>query len=109
MGQVNVSINGRSYLIACDDGEEDHLRELAAYIDGHVSDLAHSVGQVGDARLMLMAGLLVADELAEAVARVQALEAELAGVHEGSRLEDTLAGFLDTASERIEALADQIS
>lgn len=109
MGQVNVSINDRSYMIACDDGEEERLRELASYIDKHVSDLAQSVGQVGDARLMLMAGLLVADEMTEAVARVRELEAELSGVHEGSRLEDTLAGFLEKATARIDALTNQIS
>ena len=58
MGQVNVSINDRSYSVACGDGEEDHLRELARYLDGHVGDLAKSVGQVGDTRLLLLAGLL---------------------------------------------------
>ncbi|WP_422004159.1 cell division protein ZapA [Pyruvatibacter mobilis] len=56
MPQVTVKINGRSYTLACDDGEEEHLEGLAAYLDKHVTTLAQGVGQVGDQRLMLMAG-----------------------------------------------------
>lgn len=66
MGQVAITINGRSYDIACDDGQEEHLTRLGLYIDQKVAELVGNVGQVGDARLMVMASLLVADELAEA-------------------------------------------
>ncbi len=65
MAQVNIQINGRDYLIACEDGEEKHLTFLAEYINRQVDGLVESVGQVGEARLLLMASLLVADELAE--------------------------------------------
>lgn len=108
MGQVSVTINNRPYLVACDDGEEDRLRELGAYIDKHVTELAQSVGQVGDARLLLMSGLLVADELAEALARVRDLEAELNDLHNGSQLEETLADFLERAAGRIDDMAARI-
>jgi cell division protein ZapA len=60
---VSVTINGRSYEIACDPGQEEQLRRLAADLAARVNRLVESVGQVGDAQLMLMAGLLVADEL----------------------------------------------
>ncbi len=63
MGQVKVSINDRSYAVSCGDGEEDHVRELAAYVNRHVASLADEVGQVGEARLLLMASLLISDEL----------------------------------------------
>jgi len=108
MGQVTVSVNARSYLVACDDGQEEHLRSLAGYIDRHVSDLAQSVGQAGDTRLMLMAGLMVADELVEALDRVQKLEEELSDLKDGSELENTLADFLDKAAGRIDQLALQL-
>ena len=65
MGQVNIRINGQPYELACDDGQESHLRGLAEMVDRQVTDLAQSVGQVGDARLLLMAALLICDELAE--------------------------------------------
>ena len=52
-------VNGRAYTIACDDGEEDHLRELAAHVDAKVREVMETVGQVGDQRLLLMAALLL--------------------------------------------------
>lgn len=66
MGQVAITINGRSYDIACDDGQEEHLTRLGLYLDQKVAELAGNVGQVGEARLMVMASLLIADELADA-------------------------------------------
>ena len=67
MAQVDVTINDRSYRIACDDGQDGHLTELANYVDGRVQELVSSVGQVGDARLLVMASLLIADELSESL------------------------------------------
>ena len=74
MPLVNVMVNSRAYTIACDDGEEDHLRELAAHVDTKVRELLESVGQVGDQRLLLMAAVLITDELFEARARLDAHE-----------------------------------
>ena len=61
-------VNGRAYTIACDEGEEDHLRGLAAHVDVKAREVLSSVGQVGDARLLLMAALLIADERHDAIA-----------------------------------------
>ena len=74
MAEVSLSINDRQYTVGCDDGQEAHIRTLAAHIDEHVRDLAASIGQVGEPRLLVMASLLVADELADAYARIAALE-----------------------------------
>ena len=57
MSQVDVKINGKSYNVSCDDGQEDHLLELAGYVDQRVQELIKSVGQVGDARILVMACL----------------------------------------------------
>ena len=72
MPLVNVMVNGRAYTIACDDGEEDHLRELAVVVDAKAREVLGSVGQVGDTRLLLMAALLMADEHHAAVTRLDA-------------------------------------
>ncbi len=72
MPLVNVMVNARAYTIACDDGEEDHLRELAATVDAKAREVLSSVGQVGDARLLLMAALLMADEHHAAMSRLDA-------------------------------------
>ncbi|MBI3706495.1 MAG: cell division protein ZapA [Proteobacteria bacterium] len=66
MAQVTVRINNRNYQVGCEDGQESHVAKLAEYIDGKVAELASQVGQVGDARLLAMASLLIADELSEA-------------------------------------------
>lgn len=66
MPLVNVMVNARAYTIACDEGEQEHLKELAAHVDEKVRELAGSVGQVGDQKLMLMAAVLITDEFFEA-------------------------------------------
>jgi cell division protein ZapA len=100
MPQVDVSINGRRYSIACDDGEQDHLKQLAQYVDGRVKELVSSVGQVGDQRLLVMTSLLVADELAEAYAKISNGAAEQKDADE-----DRLAAIIDKMAERVEAIA----
>lgn len=82
MPQMNISINGQSYVIACNAGEEDRLKALAGMVDGHVRQLAENVGQIGESKLLLMAAILLADEVSEAggngagsdAAAIQALE-----------------------------------
>lgn len=73
MSQVSIRINGRSYDVNCENGQENHVQRLAMSLAGKVSDLVKQVGQVGDARLLVMAGLLVADELVDAQLRENAL------------------------------------
>ena len=66
MSQVEITINGRQYRVSCEDGQEEHLTELAKYFDGKMHGLIEEVGQIGDTSLMVMAGLLIADELSDA-------------------------------------------
>jgi cell division protein ZapA len=116
MGQVTVQINERAYTVACGDGEEAHLKDLAAHINQHMSALAREVGQVGETRLLLMAALLVADELFEARQKTGMLETEIqalsnarSSAQERSReAEGLLADMLDTAARRIEDMAKRI-
>jgi cell division protein ZapA len=65
MGQVNVQIGGRSYSLACGDGEETHLAGLASHLDRKTAELQAALGQMSEPRLLLMAGILMADELHE--------------------------------------------
>ncbi len=71
MGQVTVSVNGRRYTIGCDDGEEDHVEYLAEFVDRRVREMAEAVGQVGEDRLMLMAALLIAEDLEGAYSELE--------------------------------------
>ena len=65
MAQVDVSVNGQSYRIACEDGQEDRLVDLAAMVDEKVIGLVNQIGQVGSNRLLVMAALIIADELVD--------------------------------------------
>lgn len=113
MGQVEVTINGRPYQVACDDGEEDHLVDLAKQVDKRVDELAESLGQVGEARLILMAGLLLADELSEAQGKAGALETKATearndSVSAGRAAAEKAARAMDDATRRIEAIVARL-
>jgi cell division protein ZapA len=109
MPLVNVMVNGRAYTIACDDGEEDHLRQLAATVDAKTREVLSSVGQVGDTRLLLMAALLIADEHhgGKADADHPGGEAHLRGELEAraKAAEDQASAVLEQAAARLEHIA----
>ncbi|MES2256841.1 MAG: cell division protein ZapA [Pseudomonadota bacterium] len=114
MPLVNVMVNSRAYTIACDDGEEDHLRQLAATVDAKTREVLSSVGQVGDTRLLLMAALLIADEhhggktdTHDHHAEHQALRAELDA--KARLAEEDHAAAMDKSSARLEKLAAELS
>jgi cell division protein ZapA len=87
MGQVTVTLNGRTYRLRCGDGEEKRLAELAEHLGLRIDRLAMDFGQPGDERLLLMAALLATDELLDARARLKALEAGDAGEPPGAPYE----------------------
>ena len=66
MGQVTVKVNDRDFSLACDDGQEPRIRRLAQIVDARVAEFAQNLGQIGDARLILLGALVLVDELAEA-------------------------------------------
>jgi cell division protein ZapA len=116
MPLVNVMVNGRAYTIACDEGEEEHLKALAAEVDSKVNELLGSVGQVGDQRLILMAALLLADELHAATVQLDLAKKELAAERDAreaaaSRMEESeslAADVLENAVKRIEDIAAKL-
>jgi cell division protein ZapA len=117
MPLVNVMVNGRAYTIACDDGEEDHLRELAGIVDAKAREVLGSVGQVGDTRLLLMAALLIADEhhgaASQLTASAKAAEAlsDVRGALENRALEaeSAAADALEQAAKKVEDIAARLS
>ncbi|PXA92914.1 cell division protein ZapA [Nostoc sp. 3335mG] len=113
MPEVNVEINGRKYRMACEEGQQGHLIALAERFNAHVEGLKGAVGEIGDNRLTVMAGIAVLDDLAEAERRIAALEEEVAvltraGQEIAEELEATEKAFsrkLDDASRTIESIA----
>jgi cell division protein ZapA len=105
MSQLSITINSQNYTIACDDGQEDRIRDLATGIDQKVQSLVDEVGQVGDNRLLVMAGLLVADELAE----IKESMDDFLSQKDSALKEDTkLAEGIDHLAQRIEAIASRL-
>ena len=115
MGQVTVVLNGRTYRLECGEGEENHLIALAEYLGTHVEDMKRKFGQVGDDRLILMASLLVTDELWELRREMEALKASLAAARRDRSVADEsaksakadLAGRIEAVADRLEVLNER--
>ncbi|MCB1463443.1 MAG: cell division protein ZapA [Nitratireductor sp.] len=117
MAQVTVTINGKTYRMACEEGQEQNLRDLAERFDSYVGQLKDAFGEIGDQRLTVMAGVMVTDELQEALRRIRMLEADLETLR-GSRddalgkafsAEAELARQVHSIAERIEAVGAKLA
>jgi len=114
--EVNVEINGRKYRMACEEGQQGHLIGLAERFNAQVEGLKGAVGEIGDNRLTVMAGIAVLDELAEAERRIAALEREVleltrAGQEIAVELENTESQFarkLTDAAKALENVSDSL-
>jgi cell division protein ZapA len=110
MNHINVTINGRQYRMACEDGQEARLLKLAESLESRVDSLRGKFGEIGDSRLTVMAALTVCDELVDATQRIRNLEEELEGLRDlrvtsGDRAKATqiaVAKALNAAADRIE-------
>ena len=117
MPLVNIMINQRAYTVACDDGEEEHLRELGKHVDAKARELLESVGQVGDTRLLLMAALLITDEYLDAKGRLESRSRELSDLSTAHNIVQSRAGgseesataTLEAATKRLSDIAARLS
>jgi len=108
MGQINVEVNGRPYAVGCEDGQEQHLLDLAKLFDRQVREVSQDMGQLGDTRLFLMGALLLADELADARGRLASLQAEMSRAQaDRARVEMRAVTALEAAAKSIEKLASE--
>jgi cell division protein ZapA len=109
MGQVSVTLNGRTYRLECGEGEETHLIALAEYLGSHVDTMKRKFGQVGDDRLILMASLLVIDEFWELRRQMQEMKAALAEARRDKSAGDESAkSFKADLAARVSAAADRL-
>ena len=117
MSQVTVTINSRQFRMACEDGQEGHLMKLAEDLDERIEKLRGNFGEIGDARLTIMAALTVADELADINKRLKRVEQELASLQEArivsaehaKATQAAISAALNAAAERIEGLTRQLN
>jgi cell division protein ZapA len=117
MGQVSVTINGRQYRMACDDGQEDYLTRLAQELDQRIEQLRTDFGEIGDMRLTVMAALIFADELSEQGQRARRIEDEVTALQEARMVaadeananEAAIAAAFNSAADRIAKLAKRLA
>lgn len=110
MAHVTVTINGRQYRMACEDGQEEHLTRLATDLDQRVEQLRGRFGEIGDNRLLVMAALTISDQLRDVMARIGRLEQELSSIQDARVVaadrshatQAAVAAALNAAAERIE-------
>jgi cell division protein ZapA len=116
MAQVTVTIDGKAYRMACEEGQEDHLTDLANRFDRYVMHLKSQFGEIGDLRVTVMAGIMIMDEVSELTRRVSSLEAELqtltsnrdTTVAANARAEETLASVIDEVTTRIHGITEKL-
>jgi cell division protein ZapA len=106
MGQVVVKVNGREFALRCADGQEARVRQLAQFVDARVGQFAKELGQVGEARLLLLAALAIADELSDANDALGEVRTETETPDPAAS--KATASSLDAIAERIESIAARI-
>jgi cell division protein ZapA len=117
MSQVSVTINGRQFRMACEDGQEGHLMNLARELDNRIDKLRTKFGEIGDTRLTVMAAITVVDELSEAAQRIKRLEEELAALQNAKvafsdrnkAAQAAIATALSKAAERVENITKALN
>jgi cell division protein ZapA len=117
MAQVKVTIAGREYRVACDEGEEERLGELTRTVDAKIEGMRERFGEIGDQRLTVMAAITLADELTEIHRRIGVLEAELSTLRAAAARPsnghddwaDRVARSLEQAALRIECVAKTLN
>ena len=117
MSQITVTIDGKAYRMACDEGQEDHLIDLAERFDRYIAHLKDSFGEIGDQRLTVMAGIMIMDELSELHKRVKGMESEIGtlrktrddALSKADKNDSALTGALSVLAERMEAVAGKLT
>jgi cell division protein ZapA len=117
MAQVTVTIDGKSYRMACEEGQEDHLIGLSQNFDQYVGHLKRQFGEIGDLRLTVMASIMVMDELSEAKRQRGLLEAELGELRKNrdgltvvaERTDEAVASMLSELTTQVKAISAKLN
>ena len=118
MAKVSLNINGRKYALGCDEGEEERLMRLGQKLDDRVNNMANQFGQIGDLRLLVMAGITMMDEVEDTMENLDLrVDARAAGLRKerdaatlaSAKTETEAAKALSAAAKKIEALAAKLA
>jgi cell division protein ZapA len=100
MAQLTIKINGYAYVVGCDDGQEQHLLRMAAEVETRIESIKSLGSQSGEARLLVLAALLMADELHDTRLMLANMKSELSKLpHAEAETRRRLAKLADRAEE----------
>jgi cell division protein ZapA len=106
MGELVVKVNGREFPLSCADGQESRIRRLAQYVDAKIAEFTKTVGQVGEARLILLAALVIADDLSDANEALRQERSRASAAPGGAEpAPPGAASGIRSMAERIESIA----
>lgn len=106
MSQLTIHVHGKPYVVGCEDGQEAHLRSLAFLLSEKLAAVAPDAAQLGETRIMLLAALVVADELGDALKRAENAEAEVVRLRdEIARADNRAISVLEAVAAKIESMA----
>jgi cell division protein ZapA len=116
MAQVTVTIDGKAYRMACEEGQQDHLSELATRFDQYVGHLKGQFGEIGDLRITVMAGIMVMDELSELGRKIETLEAQVATLQQNrdgmaqnkAKSDEQLVGAISELASRLNGVTEKL-
>tara|TARA_Y100000816_G_C26079020_1_gene568442 strand:- start:1375 stop:1821 length:447 start_codon:yes stop_codon:yes gene_type:complete len=80
MANVNIKFNGKEFLLSCDDGQEEHLEELALYLNEKFTNLKNSLGNIGESKLLLITSISVLDEYYETKKKIDLQKKEITNI-----------------------------
>lgn len=115
MAEISITINGRSYGIACDDGQEKRVRELASYVDARLREIARAGAASNESHLLVLTSIILADEIAEArsgihqhAARSAAPQPSINGISMTEEDEEAIVSAIDLLAARIDTIASSL-
>ena len=108
MANINIKFNGKEYLLSCEDGQEDHLQELALNLNNKFNSLKSSLGHIGENKLLLITSITVMDEYFETKKKIDKKKQELENLTEKFKeLKSLVYNYKDSKEKQIVELIDQ--
>lgn len=108
MGQVNLQINGRSFGMECDDGQEQRVKELGEYVENKVQNISSAGAANNETHLLVLTALMLADEVIDLRDDLAALGDHVESKGNYDQEQQMVAEAIDTIAERIEIMAERV-
>ena len=106
MANVNIKFNGKEFLLSCDDGQEEHLEELALYLNEKFTDLKNSLGNIGENKLLLITSISVLDEYYETKKKIDTQKKDIAKITDKFKeLKSLVYNYKDLKEKEISELS----